>query len=257
MLNTNCGVGPTLHHCTQPSISNIRFYDIGGRNARAPKLAEPVQRRHARVLPLAGPEGPRPRADLRRQRGLDLRHPRRCAQLPVLGLGHLRRAGRRGAGDAVHRPARLHAGAADRRAGREADGRPALADGHQQRAARVLRAVDRRLRDHRHVGLRGGQGAAPAEADHRQRGAAHVAGPGRAQRHQAVEPRLGVGVRRGVRDRHGARPRLPVGLGADGRHLRPAQADREVRVPRARERSGHLHRPGTRRTRRTRPTTRR
>ena len=37
-LNTNCGVGPTLHHCTQPSISNIRFYDIAGRNAAQPKL---------------------------------------------------------------------------------------------------------------------------------------------------------------------------------------------------------------------------
>jgi LVIVD repeat-containing protein len=37
-LNTNCGVGPTLHHCTQASISNIRFYDISGRNARTPQL---------------------------------------------------------------------------------------------------------------------------------------------------------------------------------------------------------------------------
>jgi hypothetical protein len=38
VLNTNCGVGPTLHHCTTPSISNIRFYDIGGRNAANPRL---------------------------------------------------------------------------------------------------------------------------------------------------------------------------------------------------------------------------
>jgi hypothetical protein len=38
VLNTNCGVGPTLHHCTQPSISNIRFYDIAGRNAARPRL---------------------------------------------------------------------------------------------------------------------------------------------------------------------------------------------------------------------------
>jgi LVIVD repeat-containing protein len=38
VLNTNCGVGPTLHHCTQPSISNIRFYDISGRNAKHPRL---------------------------------------------------------------------------------------------------------------------------------------------------------------------------------------------------------------------------
>ena len=38
VLNTNCGVGPTLHHCTQPSISNIRFYDISGANATDPEL---------------------------------------------------------------------------------------------------------------------------------------------------------------------------------------------------------------------------
>jgi hypothetical protein len=38
VLNTNCGVGPTLHHCTQPSISNFRFYDISGANASHPKL---------------------------------------------------------------------------------------------------------------------------------------------------------------------------------------------------------------------------
>jgi hypothetical protein len=37
-LNTNCGAGPLLHHCTQDSISNIRFYDIAGRNAKRPKL---------------------------------------------------------------------------------------------------------------------------------------------------------------------------------------------------------------------------
>jgi hypothetical protein len=38
VLNTNCGVGDALHHCTQPSISNFRFYDISGANARHPKL---------------------------------------------------------------------------------------------------------------------------------------------------------------------------------------------------------------------------
>jgi LVIVD repeat len=37
-LNTNCGVGDQLHHCTVPSISNIRFYDISGRRATRPKL---------------------------------------------------------------------------------------------------------------------------------------------------------------------------------------------------------------------------
>ena len=38
VLNTNCGVGDRLHHCTTASISNIRFYDISRRNAKAPKL---------------------------------------------------------------------------------------------------------------------------------------------------------------------------------------------------------------------------
>jgi hypothetical protein len=38
VLNTNCGVGPLLHHCTQPSISNIRFYDVSGGNAEHPRL---------------------------------------------------------------------------------------------------------------------------------------------------------------------------------------------------------------------------
>jgi hypothetical protein len=38
VLNTNCGVGDMLHHCTQPSISNFRFYDISGANATDPQL---------------------------------------------------------------------------------------------------------------------------------------------------------------------------------------------------------------------------
>jgi hypothetical protein len=37
VLNTNCGVGPMLHHCLQPSISNVRFYDISGPNAAMPR----------------------------------------------------------------------------------------------------------------------------------------------------------------------------------------------------------------------------
>ncbi len=38
VLNTNCGVGPNLHHCTAPSVSNVRFYDISGANARSPRV---------------------------------------------------------------------------------------------------------------------------------------------------------------------------------------------------------------------------
>jgi hypothetical protein len=40
VLNTNCGPGPTLHHCslTEPEARNFRFYDISGQNARHPRL---------------------------------------------------------------------------------------------------------------------------------------------------------------------------------------------------------------------------
>jgi LVIVD repeat len=40
VLNTNCGAGPTLHHCslTEPEARNIRFYDISGENAERPRL---------------------------------------------------------------------------------------------------------------------------------------------------------------------------------------------------------------------------
>jgi hypothetical protein len=38
VLNTNCGVGPQLHHCTRPSVNSFRFYDISGANARRPQL---------------------------------------------------------------------------------------------------------------------------------------------------------------------------------------------------------------------------
>ena len=43
VLNTNCGVGDQLHHCTLPSVSNIDFYDVGGANATAPQLLYELQ----------------------------------------------------------------------------------------------------------------------------------------------------------------------------------------------------------------------
>ena len=69
-----------------------------GPEREAPAAAQPVRRRHARVLPVGGPEGSRAGADLRRQRQLDVRDAGRRAELPVLGLGHLEGARRRGAG---------------------------------------------------------------------------------------------------------------------------------------------------------------
>src|ERR671918_1428748 len=40
VLNTNCGAGPTLHHCSETveEDRNVRFYDISGENARSPRL---------------------------------------------------------------------------------------------------------------------------------------------------------------------------------------------------------------------------
>ena len=55
-----------------------------------------------------------------------------------------------------------------------------------------------------------GRAAAP---DHRQRRPAGVDGPGRAQRGQAVGPRLGVGLRRGLRIGHRRRATAAHGAG--------------------------------------------
>ncbi len=257
VLNTNCGVGPTLHQCTVPSISNIRFYNINGRHADAAEARARAEGRHARVLPLGGPGGPRAGSDLRRQRELHLRHARRRAELPVLRLGHLGRARRRSAGDALQRAVPVQPLSGGARAGAEADGRPALADGLQRRQRGVLRAADRRLRDRRRVGVRRRRPVPAAAGDHPQRGAPDVGGPRRAQRRAAVGPRLGVGLRRGLRLGDRRRPRLPVGLDADGRRLRPEGADRAGGVPGAGERPGDVHRRGTRRARPTPRTTRR
>jgi hypothetical protein len=49
VLNTNCGAGPRLHHCslTEPEARNFRFYDISGQNARHPKfITELAQHTH-------------------------------------------------------------------------------------------------------------------------------------------------------------------------------------------------------------------
>ncbi len=135
-LQTNCGVGPTLHHCTVPSISNIRYYDIGGARRGAAAAAARAEGRHARVLPVGGPGRPGTGARLRRQRDLYVRHARRRAQLPVLRLGHLGRARGRRADDALQRAVSLHPLPGGARAGPEADGRPALPDGLQRRRAR-------------------------------------------------------------------------------------------------------------------------
>ena len=81
VLNTNCGVGDTLHHCTQPSISNFRFYDISGgtrpdRSSSTSSTWTPTSSSCGRT------RESRSRADLRGQRRLDVRDERRLAPCP-------------------------------------------------------------------------------------------------------------------------------------------------------------------------------
>ncbi len=243
VLNTNCGAGPTLHHCSETveEARNVRFYDISGAERAASAADHPDGGTHPRVLPVGGPEEPQAGPDVRRQRRLDLRGAPH-AQLPVRGLGHLAGAQGGAAGDALQRAARLYAHPADRVPRGEADRRPPLAVGQQRRHACLLRAADRRVRDRRHVRLRIRPADGAAAPDHAQRGPAGVGRPGSAQRAQAVEHRLGLRVRRGVRDGHRGRPRLPVGMGADGRHLRPDGPDGRGGVPAAGERPVHVRR---------------
>ena len=101
VLNTNCGVGDQLHHCTQPSISNIRFYDIDGRYAKRPKLLHEFKVDTHEFFLWQDPKD--------RDRALifagaaagTCAMPRRGEQLPVLRLGHLAGGRRPGAGHAL------------------------------------------------------------------------------------------------------------------------------------------------------------
>ena len=83
---------------------------------------------------------------------------------------------RRRAGHALQRHLSVHALPAGAAPGAEADRRPALADDQQRRQPGVLRAADRRLRDRRHVRVRGRRRVPAAAADHGQRVPAGVAG---------------------------------------------------------------------------------
>ena len=74
-----------------------------------------------------------------------------------------------------------------------------------------------------------------------------LARPGRAQRGQALEPGLGLRLRRGLRHDHRRRPRLPVGLDALRRHRRRDAAGGPQRVPAAGEPAAVVHERSTRR----------
>jgi LVIVD repeat-containing protein len=89
VLNTNCGVGDTLHHCTQPSISNFRFYDIAGANASDPQLLNQFNVNTHEFFLWEDPERPGTGTHVRGQRRVVMRDERWLAQLPVLGTGHL------------------------------------------------------------------------------------------------------------------------------------------------------------------------
>ena len=140
VLNTNCGVGDTLHHCTAPSISNFRFYDISGANATDPQLLTQLNvNTHEfflwedpndpeRALIFAGNANPNPTCGTTRRR----------ADVSARGVGHLRRPGRERAGQPlrrVRRTARLHAVPGGARPGRDSNRRAALALDQQRRHA--------------------------------------------------------------------------------------------------------------------------
>ncbi len=155
VLNTNCGVGELLHHCTLPSISNFRFYDISGANASNPQLIRQFDADTHEFFLWEDPNNPARALHFRGQRQFHMRDPRWLSQLPVLGVGHLQREGsghdeaaRR---DPLQRTAPLQAvpGRAGTRP--DSDGRFALALRQQRRDQGVLRAADRRLRGRRHV----------------------------------------------------------------------------------------------------------
>ena len=95
VLNTNCGVGPTLHQCTQTSISNIRFYDISGRKAKRPKLLNEFKVDTHEFFLWEDPNDPERALIFAGNATSTCARPRRRAELPVLGLGHLGRARRR------------------------------------------------------------------------------------------------------------------------------------------------------------------
>jgi len=227
VLNTNCGVGDLLHHCTQPSVSNFRFYDISGANATQPRFLSQINvNTHEfflwvdpndpdRALIFAGNANPNPNCTTT---GGAPTCPLEVWDIsgvpdgnaPVSLYGEF--GGPHGFTEA---PA----------AGLPTGGLHSLSISND--GSRAYYAI-----------LTGGFGVVdvsdfsegrpfPAAApDHRQREPPALVRTGSAQRDQALGPRLGLGLGRGLRHRHGRGTRLPVGLGADDRHLRSDHAHR-------------------------------
>ena len=58
VLNTNCGVGDALHHCTPAVDQQLPLLRHLGSERDDSAAAQPVQREHPRVLPVGGPGEP-------------------------------------------------------------------------------------------------------------------------------------------------------------------------------------------------------
>ena len=226
VLNTNCGVGPDLHHCTQSSISNMRFYDIAGRNAKRPRLLNQFNVDTHEFFLWEDPKDPDRALIFAGNAGSTcaMRGGSPSCPFSVWDISRVRDG---------QAPATLYSGAypysayppAPEPTVKPTGGLHSLTISNDgSRAYFALLTGGFAVADVSEFAA----GAAFPEprADHRQRGPAHVDGAGSPQRRQALGHRLGLGLRRGVRDGHRARPRLPVGLVADDRHLRPADADR-------------------------------
>ena len=218
VLNTNCGVGDMLHHCTQPSISNFRFYDISGANATDPRLLHQFNADTHEFFLWEDPANPERALMFAGNAELDVRDRGGSPSCPFSVWDISPRARRAGAGHAVQRTARLH---------RSRRTRPSDADG----GLHSLSVSNDGTRAYFAL-LTGGfavvdvsdfAAGRPRRSPRRSRptGTGHMAGPGA---HSAIK--LWNKDWAWVSDEvygtaTGARPRLSVGLGADGRHLRP------------------------------------
>ena len=188
VLNTNCGAGPTLHHCTIDSISNIRFYDISGRNAKHPRLLNEFKVETHEFFLWQDPKNPERALIFAGNAGstCGVRGGAPTCPFSVWDISGVPDG--KAPVDALQRALPVPALPACSGTGAEADRRPALADDQQRRQSRLLRAADRRLRDRRRLRFRGRPAGRASARDHRQRVAARVGRPGRPQRGQAVGP---------------------------------------------------------------------
>ncbi len=146
--------------------------------------------------------------------------------------------------DGITIKAGLPAAGAVARSERSADPgrRGPLPLGQQPGNARLLRAPHRWVWNCRRVGLHHGSPNTSVAPRHDQREQTNMARTRSSQRGEDVEQGMGLRLRRGLRNGDRARPRLPMGMGAHGRHLGPDDTDRGVRVQDPAERGGPVRR---------------